>query len=274
MKSKIFCFSSTGNSLSTAKRIASGLKDCQVVPINKKTKHINFTGIEKIGFVFPVYAYGMPRTVQEFIANNEFKKDIYYFAVATCGGTPGGTLKKLEKQLEQKGCKLKAGFTVKAESHNLMEANFIMQIMIKIAGPQPKTFLKRSEKIMETVQNRQEQKIESSFGLANFFGNLIHAQALDQLKDNHSKLYLKNSCSGCNSCLQVCPRNNIKLRNGKPIWLEDCESCFGCLQWCPNQAIGYKGIDERGKRSKNRNISLNEMSNFQTEFNSNDERIG
>jgi MinD superfamily P-loop ATPase len=127
---------------------------------------------------------------------------------------------------------------------------------------------------METIRNKKEQKIESSYGLVNFFGNLIHAQALDQLKDNHSQFYLKNNCSGCGSCLQICPRNNIKLRNKKPIWLEDCESCFGCLQWCPNQAIGYKGIDERGKRSKNRNISLNEMSNFQIEFNSNEERIG
>ena len=274
MKNIIFCFSGTGNSLNTAKRIASGLGSCQVVSINKSTKNIDFNGVERMGFVFPVYAYGMPRTVQEFIANNEFKKDVYYFAVATCGGTPGGTLKSLEKQLEKKGCKLKAGFTVKAASHNLMNANFIMQIMIKIAGPQPKTFLNRREQIMDTIQNRQEQKIESSFGVANFFGDLIHTQALDQLKDNHSKFYLIDSCSGCGSCLQVCPRNNIKLRNGKPIWLEDCESCFGCLQWCPNQAIGYKGVNECGKRTNNRSISLKEMTNFQMEFNNSEERIG
>lgn len=75
MKSKIFCFSSTGNSLSSVQNITSAVSKCQVLSMNKGKKQMNFDGVERIGFIFSVNSYEVPCVVQDFIANNKFKVD-------------------------------------------------------------------------------------------------------------------------------------------------------------------------------------------------------
>jgi Pyruvate/2-oxoacid:ferredoxin oxidoreductase delta subunit len=30
---------------------------------------------------------------------------------------------------------------------------------------------------------------------------------------------------------------NIKIADGKPLFLHKCEQCMACIQWCPKSAI-------------------------------------
>ena len=47
----------------------------------------------------------------------------------------------------------------------------------------------------------------------------------------------ETKCKGCGICAKVCPANNIKLVEGRPVWLHHCETCYACYNWCPNRAI-------------------------------------
>ena len=54
-------------------------------------KHTMLQG-ERLGFVFPVYAWAPPQTVMDFVKNLElyYSGDPYLFAVCTCGSSRRG----------------------------------------------------------------------------------------------------------------------------------------------------------------------------------------
>ncbi len=58
MKTRIYYFSSTGNSLHVSRVIASGLKDTEIIPIPSVIEGKIETDSTDIGLVFPVYAWG------------------------------------------------------------------------------------------------------------------------------------------------------------------------------------------------------------------------
>src|SRR6056297_636454 len=162
MKIKVFYFSATGNSLYAAKKITEKIGYTDMIPISKIKKQNTIIDGEKVGFIFPVYAWGMPRIVEEFMKNIKFKKNPYIFAVATCAGTPGGVLKKISKILDRKDVKLNIGFTVRQSSHVFMQKNIFRSIMMKISGKPPEAFQNRLPDIASKIKNSQNGKIESS----------------------------------------------------------------------------------------------------------------
>ena len=56
------------------------------------------------------------------------------------------------------------------------------------------------------------------------------------------KFYVKDSCTGCGLCEKLCPMNNVKLMNGKPVWNGGCTHCMACICSCPQAAIEYGKI--------------------------------
>ncbi|MGC8878414.1 MAG: ATP-binding protein [Anaerolineae bacterium] len=45
-------------------------------------------------------------------------------------------------------------------------------------------------------------------------------------------------CTGCGTCVDVCPRGAISLDGGVATWLADrCNDCGACVDACPQRAI-------------------------------------
>lgn len=88
MGNRIYFFTGTGNSLKVAEEIAKKLPKCETVAINRDVE-IGIQGdFERIGFVFPVYYWGLPVMVADFLRKANFKEQgsTYYFFIATYGG--------------------------------------------------------------------------------------------------------------------------------------------------------------------------------------------
>lgn len=49
-------------------------------------------------------------------------------------------------------------------------------------------------------------------------------------------------CTGCGKCLDVCPPEAIKIRNGKAVILIECTGCGACPRVCPEGAIKKQGV--------------------------------
>lgn len=46
--------------------------------------------------------------------------------------------------------------------------------------------------------------------------------------------YANDKCVGCGKCVELCPLNNIVLKDGKPVWGKAVPTCH-----CPVEAIEY-----------------------------------
>ena len=103
----IFCFSGTGNSKHVAETIASRSKQ-EIVMITEKEilKNETYTITDGLlGFVFPIYWWGMPKLVEEFVktASISIDANTYTFAVCTFGLVGKNGLDDLDKVLWDKG---------------------------------------------------------------------------------------------------------------------------------------------------------------------------
>jgi NAD-dependent dihydropyrimidine dehydrogenase PreA subunit len=49
-------------------------------------------------------------------------------------------------------------------------------------------------------------------------------------------------CTGCGSCIDVCPTEAIKIEYGKAVITLDCVDCGACPRVCPEGAIKRQAV--------------------------------
>jgi ferredoxin len=261
MEIKIFYFSATGNSLVVARSIANEVGDTELVPIPQAMENHVDASESMLGLVFPVYAWGLPRIVADFVKQIKLRDSQYIFAVATCGGTPGGTLNQLRKMLRKNGADLAAGFVVKANSyHPAAESNPLITFVRNLdKNPTPKPAEERLPGITATIKSGQTHPPETSSFAANFVGRMFYPAALSSFQQTGKDYTVSDNCNTCRTCERVCPRKNISMVDGRPSWRDNCEMCFACLQWCPQKAIQYRGVTPNDGKRHNPQVTTKEM---------------
>lgn len=183
--------------------------------------------------------------VDDFARRLKPKKGQYVFAVADCGGTQGKTLVQLRNRLRANGSGLDAGFAVRGDFFAQlpgMRTSGIIRFIRRIAKRMPVRFGDRSNEIVRTVSDKAEHKPETNNWPVNLIGSLIHGGAMRMFNKIDADFSVGDACTSCGTCARVCPRENVKLVDGKPTWHHDCESCFACFLWCPEKAIAFKGF--------------------------------
>lgn len=262
METTIFYFSATGNSLSLTRKIANELGNCKIVPIAKAVCN-DFVEVTtaRVGIVFPVYAWGMPRIVEEFAGKLLFKTKPYIFGIATCVAIQGNTLKDLRKALRLKGVDLNAGFAVRAGRSSLMQLNRLDKIIIKLNRHEKRaeTGEVRLPELVNTIEKLSGHRPETSSWSAGLFGSLLHGVAVKTFKTIDTSFVVEDSCNGCGNCARLCPRSNIVLNNNRPVFMHNCELCHACIQWCPNFAIKHPDFDNTLRQYHNPAIHLNDL---------------
>ena len=251
MSTVIYYFSGTGNSLVVARDIAEKTNGTLIsIPSLLKEEAIK-TEADVIGLVFPVFYAtndcGIPLIVARFVSKLENLGSKYIFAVCTCGYMPGTTIENLRKAIASRGGKLAAGFILRMSSKKLDERK------------QQKMRVNRKEQveaICKYVNARREGKFETRGLLRKIL--LAPLRALEKpifmyrykkLSNTSRKSFSElipladasfqanENCTGCGTCVRVCPVNNIEIVDGKPVWLHHCENCYACYAWCPKNAV-------------------------------------
>jgi ferredoxin len=255
MKSTIYYFSGTGNSLKIVKDIAAQSKNTEIIQICKGNMNNNNTTSNKIGIVFPVYVSGMPLIVRDFIEKLEIPKDAYVYTVVTFGASAGASITQLEKQLTRKGIKLSAAFKMK------MPGNYQVMYPPFSEEKQKKYFANEEIKITEIVKSINNNEIIKFTGfsetIARTVGGMMYSSFKPYAKDKN--YWSDEKCNGCGICAKICPANNIKMNNGKPQWEHKCEQCVACLQWCPQKSIQYKKVTVKRGRYHHPDVIAKEL---------------
>lgn len=232
----VLYFSSTGNSLYIAKKIAekeeSGIF---YIPDYKG----NGDEFDKIVIVSPIYFFGFPVHVYNLIPTLTKKKPVYF--VLNYGGMVCGTDYFAYTYCRENGLDIKGVYTVK------MVDNFTLTFTVPKMYEKStlKSAPKRIEKVAQSIKNGEEN--------------------IPKMKKTKGDIYLKNmsnwheiaddfstteNCILCSKCVDICPVDNILIENGKVTFSDKCVACLGCYHRCPQKAIVYKN-----KRKKDRYVN-------------------
>jgi ferredoxin len=254
MNANIFHFSGTGNSLWVAHRIADQLTSANVISMAGHDDAIPDADIT--GFVFPVYCWGVPSRVINFIRNHSFKSSLY-FAAVTNGGQLANTLIQLKKFLKtEKKIHLASGIGIRMPSNYIpwgeAEADNIQQTFFKDAKIKIDT-------MVADLKNLRTKDVEKGVLWQRLLFTPLYKLSYPNLCKMDKSFAADSNCNSCGICKKVCPSGNITIENGMPVFHHKCEQCYSCLHWCPQQALQY-GKKTRGlKRYHQPEITLSDI---------------
>ncbi len=251
----IFYFSGTGNSEYTAQKIAEATGD-EVVAIADCLKNNRLLFIlrdgEQVGFVLPVYFFGVPTIVLDFIRRLELQgyRDNYIWSVCTNGGDSGDMQKMLQRALSQRGIRLDAAFEV------VMPDNYIIWVNTSTSADKVPEILESAEKtiseIAGNVRDRKHTEVVSGPGR---WAKTVFSYPLYKYGRDTRKFSVTAECNGCGLCARLCPCEMIEMRERLPVWKEGrCTQCLACIHRCPRRAIQHGGKTDNRPRYINPNV--------------------
>jgi len=260
MKTQIYYFTGTGNSLKISKEIAAELGDTELISIPQVMDKTEIEcSSDILGIVFPVYILGVPLILVDFIKKLRVKDNTYVFVIANHGAKPGpgGTLIQIQKLMKVQNIKLGSIYNIE------MINNYTPIFGIVPEEKQKEVFCKAKEKlttIINTIKEKKTHKPQKS--LLNIFRSLIvclNENFASIVFNEDRKFWVDNNCNSCGICEKICPVKNVKLSDGKPTWLHNCQQCMACFNLCPKQAIQYGKKSENSGRYKNPEITIEEI---------------
>jgi len=255
MSATIYYFSGTGNSYKIVKKICDGLENSEIINIAKEQTHNSTSDI--IGIVFPIYYFGVPIIVEEFLLQLEIPENAYVFVIATRGQPMAGGAKK----------QIDAAFNLKGRTYQFfryvtMGNNYPFHAF---NGSKEEVRVQRNEKAGEKVltfladiKAKKQSRIFSILDCPPF--PTITYKIPTYGYKHFLKVYNQDSCfevdeslcSRCKKCERACPTDNIEV-NSKVEWKHiSCQMCLACYNCCPKNAIRYidtqNKVDTNGKR--------------------------
>ena len=235
----IFYFSGTGNSKYAADRLGETLGQ-QTASIARIMKDGSFDEVtdETVGIISPVYFFGIPSIVREFISKVSFSGQKRFFTVMTYGGISANASAMLRKELLKKGVEVTHSFEIK------MPDNYVAVYRVPSLDVQQRLFEDADKKLIKI-----QELLEKSTHLkkSKFPDKVMTAISYPFYKTRCStnRFFVTGKCSGCGKCASVCSIGIIEMANGRPRWnAAKCVNCMACLHRCPEAAI------ENGKSKK------------------------
>lgn len=235
-KNMLFYFTGTGNSLMAAKLIADTMGESELLDLSQFNTREKIEA-ERIGIVCPVYFWGIPNIVREFLGKLKLKAGTYVFAVTTMGSSAGNALPEIHRILKASGNELSYGMAVKFPDN--------YSTMLGAQKPEKHAeILSDASESLQIIASDVLEKKQNVFPKFNGLLELLFGSYRKSLAKQDKKFVAEDTCTGCQKCVRQCPAQNIRMEDGKPVWQQHCEFCLSCLASCPKEAI------QIGKKTK------------------------
>ncbi len=247
-------FSGTGNSLRVTDICGTHFKSEGYDPIMSTITEDgkdDYPGADLIGFVFPVYAFGLPRICTRFLKRMPKAgggKRAFLLVTAGAADESGFALINGRKILGKKGYDVIYTDVIEMPSNWTTFDN-------PPAKDQARLILDKGEKrALEIAADISGAKnYHHKFNVPKRMG---YSRLLVEYTSFHYfgigqmwKMFrVDSSCDACGTCEKVCPTNSIALVDENPCWSATCEQCMRCVNFCHKQAIFQtQGGDTKGK---------------------------
>ena len=273
----IFYFSGTGNTKWAAARLAAATHE-DLIPIapymraDDSSYNIAEPFIlkenERLGFVFPVHGWRVPKLVREFISKmkilrepsdatvgNKVKADDclknrpFAYCVCTAGDSIGLTIENLNEVISQNPSLQALGITEVSSSYSLIMPESYIGLPFMDVDPKEREIRKKENAaqelavVCEEIFDRKEGISRLVKGPIPWFFTKVVGGFFENVLITDKRFHVeKDRCVKCGICANVCPVGDIKGGHGEyPVWLhhKDCLTCFTCYHHCPHHAIEF-----------------------------------
>lgn len=230
----IYYFSGTGNSEWIAKFLAKKTNDEAIDLVKYKAKRIEISeDTEKVGLVYPVYAFNTPLIVRKFAERLIIPKGPFVYAVANCASASGRALTSLKKIYPYKSAYCVA-----------MPNNYILGSGVDSLKVADKKVFKADVELHQIAKDINEHKEvfdDKYTNLAQKIVSPLSEYLMDFFYNGAKNFKANRECIGCGICADNCPMDVIKMVNERPVWNPNanCILCLKCISHCPVNAIDY-----------------------------------
>ena len=273
----IFYFSGTGNTKWAASKLAAATREdlISIAPYMRADDSSHnlaepfiLKENERLGFVFPVHGWRVPKLVREFIskmkilrepsdasAGNKAKADDclknrpFAYCVCTAGDSIGLTIENLNKVISQNPSLQALGITEVSSSYSLIMPESYIGLPFMDVDPKEREIRKKENAaqelavVCEEIFDRKEGINRLVKGPIPWFFTKVVGGFFENVLITDKRFHVeKDRCVKCGICANVCPVGDIKGGHGEyPVWLhhKDCLTCFTCYHHCPHHAIEF-----------------------------------
>ncbi len=243
----IYCYSGAGHCLDMAKKIAAKLGDTDIVMMRSQPVKLDAREAKRVGFIFSCMAGGLPGDTEEFIKSIKIAPDAYKFAVEQYAGYLGCGLRKIDEIV---------GLDYWDGISNHSTAIWLMPHTLTFPPTSPEKARERVDLKANIVAanvlagKRSEKRPPKAAAFE------AMSKGLGRSHGRRVKKFAANDrCISCGVCVKICPRGNIRLEAGKPVFGSSCIGCLSCVQFCPKQAIDIGKITVGRERFPNPNVN-------------------
>ncbi len=273
----IFYFSGTGNTKWAASKLAAATREdlISIAPYMRADDSSHnlaepfiLKENERLGFVFPVHGWRVPKLVREFIskmkilrepsdasAENKAKADDWLknrpfaYCVCTAGDSIGLTIENLNEVISQNPSLQALGITEVSSSYSLIMPESYIGLPFMDVDPKEREIRKKETAaqelavVCEEIFDRKEGISRLVKGPIPWFFTKVVGGFFENVLITDKRFHVeKDRCVKCGICANVCPVGDIKGGHGEyPVWLhhKDCLTCFTCYHHCPHHAIEF-----------------------------------
>ena len=273
----IFYFSGTGNTKWAASKLAAATREdlISIAPYMRADDSSHnlaepfiLKENERLGFVFPVHGWRVPKLVREFISKmkilrepsdatggNKAKADDclknrpFAYCVCTAGDSIGLTIENLNEVIFQNPSLQALGITEVSSSYSLIMPESYIGLPFMDVDPKEREIRKKENAaqelavVCEEIFDRKEGISRLVKGPIPWFFTKVVGGFFENVLITDKRFHVeKDRCVKCGICANVCPVGDIKGGHGEyPVWLhhKDCLTCFTCYHHCPHHAIEF-----------------------------------
>lgn len=231
----ILCFTGTGNSLHVADGLAKRLND-EVVSLNniiKNNLERKFTSEKPFVVVAPIYAWRLPRIIEEMLPACTFEGNKKIYFVPTMGSQTGKADEYCAAICGEIGMEFMGLCGIPMPDNYIVASKAPSEDVIKKTLAEAEGKMDHiAQAVKNEIQIRKMDKTLFAGILSGMVNNSFVKYAMSDKKYN-----VNEKCMHCGFCEMVCSVNNIKMENGKPVFLGNCMACYSCINRCPMEAI-------------------------------------
>lgn len=229
----IFYFSGTGNSRWIACELARRLGDRALDIIDSAAARAvaDLSGEQRVGFVFPIYAWGVPEPMEAFAGRAAIPGDAFAFGVCTYGSEAGRAMRNLARRV-----RIDSSYGIAMPNNYVIgsELELPETVRAKIAA---------AEETMDRIASEVAGRVRAervSEGSLSLLKSTLASWGFNRFARATKPFVATDACVGCGRCAAGCPSCAIELADGRPRWVKDsCYQCLRCINECPVRAIEY-----------------------------------